>query len=158
MKYYFKFKNTAGDYFWFNMTNIYSQWTALVNIIYTVAMVFLIVSRWSDSPVFFKGIMVFALCLFPVIQPISIYLKSAKQVEGITCETELSFDEIGMHIKVQDHNQLIKWKDYKATVNRPFVLVPIPDGKHAYILTERILKGQHRDLYKFINGASCGAK
>lgn len=158
MKFDYKFKNTAGDYFWFYMTNIYSQWTALVNIIFTVAMAFLIANRWSDSHVFFKGIMVFAFCLFPVIQPISIYLKSARQVEGITRETELNFDEIGMHIKVQDHNQLIKWKDYKTTVNRPFVLVPIPDGEHAYILTERILKGQHRELYEFINGASSGAK
>ena len=154
MKYEYKYRNTVGDFFFFNMTNIYIQLTGLVNIIFTVAMLVLIASRWSDSHIFFKGIMVFGLLLFPVIQPICIYLKSAKQVEGTSCDTELCFDETGMHIRVQDHNQLIKWKDYKATVNRPFVLVPVPDGKHAYILTERILKGQHTDLYKFISGAS----
>ena len=158
MKYEYSYRNTAGDFFFFNMTNIYSQWTALVNIIFTAAMVVLIANKWSESHIFFQGIMVVGLCLFPVIQPICIYLRSAKQAEGISFDTQMSFDDAGMHIRVQDHNQLIKWKDYKTTVNRPFVLVPIPDGEHAYILTERILKGQHRELYEFINGASSGAK
>lgn len=158
MKFSYKFKNTEGDYFIFNMTNIYSQWTALVNIIFTFAMVALIANRWSYSHVFFKGIMIFALCLFPVIQPVCIFFKSLRQAKSVDCETELCFDDGGMHIKVKDHGQLIKWKDYKTTVNRPFVLVSIPDGKHAYILTDRILKGQRKELYKFINGASGGAK
>ena len=158
MKFEYKYRNTAGDYFFFNMSNIYSQWTAFVNIIFTAAMLVLIANRWSESHIFFKGIMVLGLCLFPVIQPVCIYLRSARQAGGIASDTELVFDDAGMHIRVQDHNQLIRWKDYKTTVDRHFVLVPIPDGQHAYILTERILKGQHRDLYKFINGASSGAK
>lgn len=158
MKFEFKFKNTAGDYFIFNMSNIYCQWTALVNIIFTAAMVILIASRWNDAHIFFKGIMIFGLALFPIIQPICIYLRSVKQAESIVCDTQLYFDDYGMHIRVQDHNQLIKWKDYRSTVNRPFVLIPIPDGKHAYILTDRILKNERKALYEYINGASRSAK
>ncbi|MCR5770923.1 MAG: hypothetical protein K6G87_06775 [Butyrivibrio sp.] len=158
MEFKFKFKNTTGDFFVFNMSNIYSQWTALVNIIFTVAMILLIVSRWGDSHIFFKGVMVFGLILFPVIQPLCIYLRSAKQAESITESTELTFDDGGMHIRVKDHDQLIKWKDYKTTINRPFILISIPDGKHAYILTDRILKDKRKALYKYINGECCGAK
>ena len=152
MKYEYKFRNTKSDYFIFNMSNIYSQWTALVNIVFTVAMAVLIASRWSDAHIFFKGIMVFGLCLFPVIQPVSIYIRSSAQAESIKDETVLSFDDVGMHISVNSHGQLIKWKDYKTTINRPFVLIPIPDGQHAYILTDRILKGQRRELFDYIQG------
>lgn len=152
MKFEYKFRNTKGDYFIFNMSNIYSQWTALVNIIFTVAMAVLIVARWSDAHLFFKGIMVFGLCLFPVIQPATIYIRSSAQAESIKDETLLYFDDAGMHISVNSHSQMIKWKNYKATINRPFVLIPVPDGQHAYILTDRILKGQRKELYNYIQG------
>ena len=87
-----------------------------------------------------------------MIQPVSIYIRSSAQAESIKDETVLSFDDVGMHISVNSHGQLIKWKDYKTTINRPFVLIPIPDVQHAYILTDRILKGQRRELFDYIQG------
>lgn len=152
MKYEYNFRNTKGDYFIFNMSNIYSQWTALVNIIFTAAMVILIAARWGETHIFFKGIMIFGLILFPVIQPLAIYFKSSAQAESITDETRLVFDDAGMHISVRDHGQLIRWNEYKTAINRPFILISIPDGRHAYILTDRILKGQRKELYNYIQG------
>ncbi|MBQ7428094.1 MAG: hypothetical protein IJV29_00325 [Butyrivibrio sp.] len=150
MEYKYRFRNTTGDYFLFNMSNIYSQWTAIVNVLFTIAMAVLIVNRWSDSSDVFRGLMLLGLSLFPVIQPLVIYLRASAMSRSITEETELSFDSAGMHIRVLGHSQLVSWKEYRATIKRRLLLILLPDKDHAYILTNRILQGQKEDLYNYL--------
>ena len=150
MEYKYRFRTTTGDYFLFNMSNIYSQWTAIVNVLFTMAMAVLIVNRWSDSSDIFKGFMLLGLSLFPIIQPLVILIRASAMSRSITEETELSFDKAGMHIKVRDHDQLVSWKEYRSTIKRHLLLILVPDEKHAYILTDRILHGQKDDLYDFL--------
>ncbi len=96
----YRFRNTKEDFFLFNMSNIYSQWTAIVNIIFTVAMM----------------------------------------------------------IQVRNHKQQINWDDFNGVIKRPGTLIVMPDGKHAYILTGRVVHDEMNDLYEFIKEACCGKK
>ncbi|MCR4901744.1 MAG: YcxB family protein [Butyrivibrio sp.] len=156
MEYRYKFRNTPGDFFLFNMSNIYSQWTAIVNVLFTAALIILTITRWGTSSDVLRAFMLIGVFLFPVIQPLVIYIRAMAQAKAITEETELSFDNSGMHIQVKDHKQLIKWSEYKTVIKRKALLILIPDGSHAYILTNRILMDQKDYLYQFIVSKTSG--
>ncbi len=154
----YRFRNTKEDFFLFNMSNIYSQWTAIVNIIFTVAMIILLIARWNQSGDAFRILMILGVMLFPVIQPLFIMMRSARQAESITEETSLEFDNSGMMIQVRNHKQQINWDDFNGVIKRPGTLIVMPDGKHAYILTNRVVHDEMNDLYEFIKEACCGKK
>ena len=71
-----------------------------------------------------------------------------KQVNQV--DTRIGFDDAGMHIKVKEHEQLIRWHDFYPVVKRKTMLVVIPDGIHAYLLTNRILGATKDELYAYI--------
>ena len=122
MKYEYTFRNTAGDYALFYLGNTYHSMMAIVNLIFTA-----------------------------VIQPLAIYVRSTKDVKQVNqVDTWIGFDDAGMHIKVKEHEQLIRWHDFYPVVKRKAMLVVIPDGIHAYLLTNRILGTTKDELYAYI--------
>lgn len=159
MKYQYTYRNTPGDYFRFYMSNTYHSLMGIVNVIFTVAMAALIVSRWGGSNLFFRLLMVFALLIFPVFQPFFIWLRSIKSAESIKVETTVSFDEGGMEIDVLTHKQRIVWKNFYACLRRAGLLIVSPDGAHAYLLPEKVIEraeeGIERNpaaVYAFVTG------
>lgn len=150
MQYEFTYKNTPADYWKFYMGNTYKQWTGIVNVVFTAAMIALIVSRWQMTNGLGKTLMVIALLIFPVFQPLAIYLRSVKESASIRPETTVRFDENGMEILVQSHRQHVAWKEFYPPMRRPGLTVVIPDAAHAYLIPDRITGEQKEPLYQFI--------
>ena len=138
MDHSFTYRNTPGDYWRFYMSNIYHQWTAVVNIVFTFAVLALIIARFRDASSVFQALMILALLIFPVFQPLAIYLRSRKQALAITVDTTLTFDEGGFGIRVRDHRQRILWKDFHGALLRADLIVLMPDEIHAYLLPDRV--------------------
>ncbi|SEA14304.1 YcxB-like protein [Lachnospiraceae bacterium NK3A20] len=152
MKFEFNFRNTPGDYFLYRMGNIYRSWLCVINIVFTAAIIALIWAKWSDTNGLGKAIMVIALLVFPVFQPLFTYFSSIRDALSIRENTTLTFDELGLKIHVFKHSQHIAWKDFYALVQRRTMLLIVPDGQHAYILTNRILGSQRDELASFCEG------
>ena len=157
MKFEFTYRNTAEDFFRFYMGNVYSQWTAVVNVVFTGALIGLTVSRWGSSGPLFRAVMVFGMLLFPVLQPLALYLRSVKSAEGIRPETTLRFDDSAMEIIVNEHRQRIPWKNFSAPVRRPGLVVIGPDGMHLYLLPDRVTGEQKEAVQAFLT-EKCGDK
>ena len=49
MSYEYTFRNTASDFFWFRLENTYRSWMAVINFVFTAAMIALAISRFSRS-------------------------------------------------------------------------------------------------------------
>jgi hypothetical protein len=153
MKYEYTFRNTAGDYAQFYLGNTYHSMMAAVNVIFTAAMIALAVAKFGSFGIVARALNIFGIILFPVIQPLAIYLRSMKDAERVNkVDTWIGFDDAGMHIRVKDHEQLIRWNDFYPIVKRKSMLVVAPDGIHAYILTNRILGETKDDLYAYAAG------
>ncbi len=151
MKYEYTFRNTAGDYWKFYMGNTYHTMMAVVNIVFTAAMIALAVARFGQTNILGKILIVIGICIFPVLQPIAVYLRSRQDAAKVNrVDTCVSFDEDGMEIRVQGHVQKIRWKDFQAMMKRGSMLIAIPDGVHAYLLTNRIVGEQKEALYQFV--------
>ena len=155
MKYEYTYRNTTADFFKFYIGNVYSQWTGIIGIVFTGAIIALMISKWGTSGPVFRAIMVIALLLFPVVQPLGLYLRSMKMAENIKPETTLIFDDRGMGILVQLHSQRIPWKPEASVVKRPGLIVVSPDGVHLYLLPDRVTGEQKEELYAFLQ-KKCG--
>ena len=105
MRYEYTYRNTPGDYWKFRMENYYRNWTALVSIVFTLSILALIIAKWNATNGLGKALMVIFLLVFPLFQPLYIYLISIRDAQALQVDTTLSFDETGMEIKVQKHLQ-----------------------------------------------------
>ena len=147
MHYTYTYRNTPGDYWRFYMSNIYHQWTAIVNIIFTMAAIALVIARFAEASAFLRGLMIFPCLIFPVFQPLALYLRARKQALAIRVDTTLTMDDTGFGIRVKDHRQLILWKDFKGVLKRWDLLVFMPDETHAYLLPGRVSGTDKENLY-----------
>ncbi len=159
MKYEYTFRNTPEDYWKFRMENYYRNWTALVSIIFTLSVLALTIAKWNETNGLGKGLMVVALLVFPVFQPIVVYLTSIRDAQAVQVDTTLSFDTGGMVIRVQKHLQRIPWKSFVPdekgggmVINRRSMLVIVPDQMHAYLLPNRVFETPEmkKELFDFM--------
>ncbi len=151
MEYHFIWRNTPGDFFRFRFSNMYHHWTAVVNVVFTAAFAALIYARWSDTNGLGHALMLIGLLIFPVFQPVAVYIASWLEARKIPYETELTFSGKGMGIQVRDHRQFIRWQDFHGARLRRGYLMVIPDGSHAYLLPDRVLSGRKQELYEYIH-------
>ncbi|MCR4588926.1 MAG: YcxB family protein [Lachnospiraceae bacterium] len=153
MRFDYTYRNTAADYWMYFFCNIYTRWTGFINLVFIASVIALMISRWGTSGAFGKSVMVFALSLFLVIQPIALWIRSVKQVEIIgEVDTRLILAEGGLTISVRGHNQHINWQDYRGTVKRPTFLLLMPDEQHGYILPNRVMGKDREAAYAFLKG------
>lgn len=134
------------------MSNVYHQWTAVVNIVFTIAAFVLAVAKFAGAHPFMKAVMVLLCLLFPVIQPLAIYLKARSQALRIRVDTTLVISDEGFGIQVKEHRQLIRWKDFKGIIKRWGLLVLMPDEVHAYLLPDRVTGDNKESVFQAVNG------
>lgn len=147
MKFEYTFRPTAADYMRFYLGNTYHSVMAAVNIIFTGAMIALAISKFTSTNILGKVLIILAICIFPVFQPLAVYLRSRKDAARVNQEdTWVGFNDSGMHIRVKDHEQIIMWRDIYPAVVRKTQVVCAPDGMHAYLLSNRIL-GDTREAF-----------
>lgn len=149
-KYTYTFRNTPGDMWRYYMSNTYHSLTGIVNIIFTAAVIVLMISRWNTSGVVARVIMVILLLIFPFFQPVAVYGRGVRETEGSKPETTVTFSSSGMKIQVMQHVQNIPWKKMNTFVKRPSFIMIFPDDKHGYLLTNRILGDEKEEFYAFL--------
>ncbi len=130
------------------MYGIYGSMVGVVNIIFTLAMLGLIVRFWGSVNAFLKILLLFGLSLFILIQPITIYFKSKKQIETVPQEMELVFDNKGMQINTLSQNTTIRWKKIRRIVEKSDMIIIMLDSNQGFIITNRMIE---TDMEKFYN-------
>ncbi|NLI66370.1 MAG: YcxB family protein [Tissierellia bacterium] len=148
MKYIVKYKPEAIDLWKLSMYGIYGSMVGVVNIIFTLAMLGLIVRFWGSVNAFLKILLLFGLSLFILIQPITIYFKSKKQIETVPQEMELVFDNKGMQINTLSQNTTIRWKKIRRIVEKSDMIIIMLDSNQGFIITNRMIE---TDMEKFYN-------
>ena len=78
MNYKFKYKNTPFELLKVRMFYLYTSLAGTVNIIFTLAMVVLLYSRWKETDIFAKIVLSIAVLFFVLLQPVMMYVKIRK--------------------------------------------------------------------------------
>ena len=97
-----------------------------------------------------KTLIFIGLSLFIVIQPLAFWINAKKAIDPNMPENEIKFDEEYMVIKVIDHIQRIPYKDIVRVVSKPKMLIVQPDDSHIYILPERVLEKDKKELFEYL--------
>jgi hypothetical protein len=150
MEYIFNSDIKASDLWKISMSRTYRSVAGVVNIVFTVAMLLMTVHFWGTTNSFVRALMVFACLIFPVIQPLAVLGKSAKQVEAMPKGVNLVFNDDGVHITCGDKNERLPWKKIIKVLKQKEMIVVMSDQTHGYMLMNRILGEQKEEFYQYL--------
>ncbi|MEG7530990.1 MAG: YcxB family protein [Hungatella sp.] len=151
MKYQYTYRTTAWELWQLSMYYTYGSMVGMCNIIFTAAVFALLVAKWDSSSDFFKLLLILGCCLFPLIQPLMIYRKAQKQAAEIQQDTQIGFDESGVHIRLGEKNSDIPWSSIRRISKKPTMMVVFSDSVHGFVLTNRVLGKERKALYDYIS-------
>nr|WP_242647781.1 YcxB family protein [Lacrimispora saccharolytica] len=150
MKYEYRYRNTAADIWQLSMYYIYGSLVGVCNVIFTIAVFALGVSRWNSSGPFFKTFVILGCCLFPLIQPVFAYKKARKQAESISLDTHMGFDDWGIHVKQGENHWDIRWEKIRRIARKPNMILIFSDSTHGFVLADRVLKEEKNEFYNYV--------
>lgn len=150
MEYLFNSDVTAFDLWKISMSRTYHSLAGAVNVVFTVAMLLMTIHFWGTANIWVRPLMVFACIIFPVIQPLAVLGKSAKQVELMPKGVNLLFNDKGVHITCGDKNEQLPWKKIMKVINQKDMIVVMSDATHGYMLMNRILGEQKEEFYQYL--------
>lgn len=150
VKFGFKYKTTALDLWQLSMYGIYGTFLGVINVVFTFAMIVLALKFWFGAHLIIKMVLVLAVSLFTLIQPIAVYLKAQKQVDKVPSEVELTIDDYGVHVKIENQTSDLKWKAIKGISKKPSMLVIMSTTTHGFILNNKTLGTQKDELHQFV--------
>ena len=149
MRYQFIYKNTTFDFWQLSMYYTYGSMIGVCNTIFTVAMVLLTFRIWDNVSTFIKILLILACCLFPVMQPIGIYVRAKKQA-AYSKAIEIGFDDAGIHVKSENEISDLKWKKIKKVSKKPNMIVIFSTTTHGFMITNKTLGQQSKDFYNYV--------
>lgn len=150
MEYKFKSDVKAEDLWLIAMRRTYKTPAGIVNIVFTVAMILLTLRFWGSTSDFFRMLMLFGCILFPIIQPLAVLGMSAKQLDELPKDLELSFSDSGVKVTTGEKSENMPWRRIKNAIKQKNMIVIMSDDRHGYMLTDRVL-GQEKDkFYDFL--------
>lgn len=150
IKYSYTYRNTTSELWQLSLYYTYGSMVGLCNIIFTVAAFAMVVSRWEEATVFMKFLIVFGCCLFTIIQPSLVWIKAKRQAAAITDDTWISFDEVGIHVKVGKERWDAGWDGVKRIAKKPTMIILFSDTTHGFVLTNRILGEDKEGFYQYV--------
>jgi len=150
MKYEFSYKITALDLWKLSMQGIYTSMIGVCNIIVTTAVALMTVRIWRETTNFIKILCVMGVALFPVIQPLAIYIRAKGQMARIPRGLQLCFDDSGVIIQSEKRSSKFEWNMIKGISKRPNAIIIYTKTNQGYILTNKVLGEQKEDFYNYV--------
>ena len=150
MKYKFTYQTTAFDLWQLSMYGIYGSMLGVCNIIFMVAMFLLTAKFWNDVNIPMKIVLIIAICLFTVIQPLAIYVRAKRQVEATSHEMEIIFDDQGIHVKSQNKKSDVRWSTIKGVSKKLSMIIIFSTAKHGFVLNNRVLGKEKESFYAYL--------
>lgn len=150
MKYKYMCDVKASDLWKMAMVRTYKAAIGVVNIVFTVAMILLVLRFWKTAPDILRVLMIFGCLVFPVIQPLATYGMCVKQLENMPRDMELKFDDVGVTVSTGGQSQLIRWDKVRNAIKRSNMIVVMSDDSHGYMLTNRVLGNEKEEFYDFL--------
>ncbi|MBO4456528.1 MAG: YcxB family protein [Butyrivibrio sp.] len=138
------------DLWFISMLRTYRSFLGVINVVFSVAMIMMTIRFWGTSGAFIRTLLILACMLFPVFQPLAVYLRSIKQLETLPGRVELLFDDSGVHVSSEGKQEDIKWSKINNAIKQSNMIVVMSDRTHGYMLTNRILGDEKDEFYEYL--------
>lgn len=151
MNYKFRCDTNAVDLWKLTMYNTYHSLAGTCNVVFTVAMMIVTIALWNKAGDAVLILLMVGCVLFPVFQPIGIYIKARQQVSALPSNMEIAFDHAGVHVKTETEHSDLKWNQIKSIRKVPNMLIIFSSNTHGFMLTNRALGNQKDALFDEIS-------
>lgn len=136
------------DFFRLSMRQTYHSVAGMCNLVFTVAMILLAAKFWNQSNDILQVLMLLGCLLFPVVQPIAVYMKAKRQAAASPKGVELAFDDCGLVVTAGEAKESLGWDRLRVT-EQPNMIIVFSDARHGYMLTNRVLGNEKDDFFSF---------
>lgn len=150
MKFRFENKVTARDLWKLSMRHIYRSLAGVCNIIFAVAIVLLTIKFWNAQEPVLMVILVLCCILFPVMQPLLIYMRAIKQMESLPKDMVFEFNEAGLLVTAGDQKSHVSWNGIRGVIKQPGMTILAAEAGRGYMLTDEMLGAQKDTFLEFV--------
>ena len=148
----FRIQITAKDLWMFSMYHSNKGYLGVFNLFFTLASLWLLVTRWSDVTVAYRILLLICVLMFTVWQPALLYMKAAKQAKtkavkepmDMTCSAE------GILIEQAEQSQQITWDQIVKVEQVKGLLIIYMGRVHAYLIPEQASAACKEQLLEMI--------
>jgi hypothetical protein len=149
MKYQFTFRNNAADMMQIFLYFTYHMFVGAVNIIFTLASLVLMIAKIRSGETMIALAAAVLMLYFPCIQPLIVYLRSRKSAAKQTDDTQLSFSDEEILIRVGEKSQTLTWAQILAVQKLPSGVFLRTGKGYGLDIPDRVLKEKREEFYQF---------
>ena len=146
----FEMRLTTEDFWKFSMHYSMSGPKGIFNILFTVAAVFLLITRWGTLSEGYRVMLVICALIFTVWQPLLLLNKARKQAKSPAMQNPmiLTFSQEGLLVEQNEQHVQFSWEQMGCMERTSSLVILYMDRVHAYLLPKRILGEREEALYK----------
>ncbi len=136
----FQIKITSKDLWQFSMIHANSGFLGLFNVIFTVAMLIVLITSYESFSTMQRVALTICVLLFSVWQPFLLFLKAWKQSKNPLMKEpmDLTFGEVGLHVKQGVQEADFSWEQMARISKTPWLVIIYMDRVHAYLLPNAV--------------------
>lgn len=148
----FEVKLGVKDLWQFSMYHANAGMLGIVNLLFTLAALFLIVTRWGMLTVPYRALLVVCALMFTVWQPLLLYNKARKQAKSTAVKEPmmLVFGEEGLQVEQNGQEALFAWDQMGRLDKMPTMVILYMDRVHAYLLPKSVMGNQEEEFYEMV--------
>lgn len=151
-EYRFQVKLGAKEFWLFSMYHANKGATGLFGLIFTVAALFLLVTKWTEVDTSYRILLVVCALMFTVWQPGVLYLKARRQaaLPAMQIPVELILNTEGLTVSQKEEQITVSWEQLFQVVELSNMLILYTDSIHAYLLTNAVMGEEKNGLMEMI--------
>ena len=148
----FEVKLGVKDLWQFSMYHANAGMLGIVNLLFTLAALFLIVTRWGTLTVPYRLLLVVCALMFTVWQPLLLYNKARKQAKSPAVKEPMSltFGEEGLKVSQNGQEVEFAWEQMGRLDKMPTMVILYMDRVHAYLLPKSVMGAQEEPFYEVV--------
>ncbi len=150
MDFKFEISATAFDFFKMSMKKTYKSPLGICNIVFFAALVLVTVKMFGEAGPFLRALLLILCLAFPVIQPLSIYLRAAALARMIPENMTLETVKDGLIVRVGEQSELIPYSRISRLVCADDCVIIYVGGQHGYFLFNRVMGDRKEEFVRFI--------
>ena len=142
----------AKDIWLFSMYHSNRGFLLVFNVLFTVAMYYYMFTSWNTFDIPRKTLFLLLSNMFLIIQPATLYLKSAKQArtEAIRAGLLMEINDEGIVVSSKGESIDFKWESGFRSRILPGIIIIYVDAIRGYLLPDRYTKGNKEKIVSIL--------
>lgn len=143
-----KVKIRTKDLWQFSMYHTNGGVMGVFNVLFTAAALFLLITQWGTLSSGYRVLLVACVLMFPVIQPLMLFQKAARQAKAPAVQgmMTLCFSGSGLTVMQGEQKAEFTWEQIGRVDKQPTMLVIYMDRVHAYLVPKDQTEAQQEEL------------